>query len=124
MIDNLLAGAGTTSTINNPIMGDSMQSLVASSGDGATFFALLLPKLIGLALVVGVVIFLFMLIFGAIQWITSGGDKASLEGARSKISSAIVGLVILFSTFAILALIEKFFDISILTLDIGPLVIQ
>ena len=80
--------------------------------------------MIGLALVIGALIFLFILIIGAIQWMTSGGDKASLEGAKGKISNAFIGLVILFATFAIMLLIENFFGIKILSLDIGPLVIQ
>ena len=80
--------------------------------------------MIGLAFLVGVLVFFFIMILGAIQWITSGGDKAGLESARGKITSAIVGVVILFSLFALLKIIEDFFGINILVLDIGPLMIQ
>lgn len=79
---------------------------------------------IGLAFVVGTVIFFFMLIFGAIQWISSGGDKQALEGAKGRVTNAIIGLVILFSLFAVLSLINTFFGIKIMTLDIQSLVIQ
>jgi len=65
-----------------------------------------------------------MLITGAIQWISSGGDKQALESARNKISNALVGIVILFAVFAIINLIETFFGINIMTLDMGALVIQ
>ena len=63
----------------------------------------------------------FMLITGAIQWIASDGDKGTLETSRTKIVHAIIGLIILFSVFAIIKLIQGLFGISILTLDISSL---
>ena len=103
----------------NPILGDNLQGLT-----GEEFFQKLLPALVGLGFVVGIVIFFFVMLLGAIQWITSGGDKAGVEGARGKIMNAIIGIVILFSLLAIVKLIESFFGIDILTIDIGPLKIE
>ncbi len=126
--DNLLAvvdpgrdggGVKTVETeIGNPALGQLGQL------SGEEFFQKLLPALVTLALVVGVLTFLFMLITGAIQWISSGGDKQALESARNKVNNAVIGLVVLFVTFAVMQFIEGFFGINILTLDIGPLVIQ
>lgn len=65
-----------------------------------------------------------MLLLGAITWIGSGGDKAAIEGARGRITQALIGIVVLFSVFAIIKLIEGLFGIKILTLDIGPLIIK
>ena len=86
---------------------------------GVEFLNKLLPNMVGLAFVIGIVIFFFVFIFGAIQWITSGGDKAGLESARSKIVNALV-----FSVFVILKIIEDFFGINILTIDLGVFFIQ
>lgn len=105
--------------ITNPALGPGLQGKT-----GIGFFQAFLPQLLTLGFVIGTVIFFFILIIGAIQWITSGGDKTAMEGARGKITNAVVGLVILFCIFAILKLIENFFGISILTLDIGSLEIQ
>lgn len=55
--------------------------------------------------VLAVIIFFFMLVWGGIRWITSGGDKAQTETARSQITNAIIGLVITLSAYAILNLI-------------------
>jgi len=75
--------------------------------------------------VVGAIIFLFMLISGAITWITSGGDKNAVEAARGRVTSAIVGIVVLFVTFAAITLIENFFGgINILDLNLGDLYIK
>lgn len=118
MDNNLIAEADETTEITNPILGGLGRKT------GVSFFQDFIPSLIGLALVVGVLIFFAMLIMGAIQWISSGGDKEGLSSARGKITNAIIGIIILFSVFAIINLIEIFFNIKILTLDIGPLVIQ
>jgi len=55
------------------------------------------------------------LVIGGIKWIASGGDKAQTESARNQITAALVGLVIVFAAWAILALIKVFFGIDILT---------
>ncbi len=114
MKNNLLAA----DSINNPALGN------LNSNSGVQFVQKLIPSLIGLAFVAGVVIFFFMLLIGAIQWITSGGDKGALEGARGRLTNALIGIIVLFAVFAIIKLIEGFFKISILTLDIGPLIIK
>lgn len=106
--------------IRNPALG----SLETSGSDGLSFFQKFIPALIGLLFVGGAIFFFFMLVWGSIQWIVSGGDKAAIEGARGRITAAFVGMVLLLSTFAIVKLVETFFGVDILTIDIGPLVIQ
>jgi hypothetical protein len=86
-----------------------------------TFFANLLSSLIVLGLIVGGFIFVFMLIIGSFQWITSGGDKAANESARTKITSALIGLVILFALFAIVNLVGCFFGINFMSFQIREL---
>ncbi|MDP3994375.1 MAG: hypothetical protein Q8P91_00905 [bacterium] len=105
--------------IYNPLLGPTLQGK-----SGVEFLQIFVPNMIGLSFVIGVVIFLFIVIIGAIQWTTSGGDKASIESARGKITNALVGIVILFSLFALLKFIEDFFGINILTLDLGVLQIK
>jgi hypothetical protein len=107
--------------IYNPVLG-GLNDVGGATGVG--FFAALIPALIGLLMAVGAIVFIFMLLWGAVQWILSGGDKGAVESAKGRVTNAIVGLVLLFSTFAIVKLVETFFGINILTIDIGPLVIQ
>ena len=42
------------------------------------------------------------------EWITSGGDKGKTESARNKITAAIIGLIVLASSWAVLMLILGF----------------
>lgn len=111
-------GNGGSTGINNPAIGK------LNENNGVSFVQQLIPSLIGLAFIVGALLFFFMLLISGLQWITSGGDKASVEAARGRITQALIGIVVLFSVFAIIKLIENFFGISILALDIGPLTIK
>ncbi len=112
-------GGGGIEPITNPALRETLQRK-----SGLEFFQELVPNLVGLAFVIGTLVFFFIMIIGAIQWITSGGDKTAIEGARGKIANALVGFVILLSLFALLKVIENFFGINILTLDIGVLEIK
>lgn len=105
--------------INNPVLGPGLGSL-----NGVGFFQRLLPALISGGLIAGTVIFFIMLLIGAVQWISSGGDKAKTEEARGRITNALVGLVILLSLFAIANLISNFFGVNILQLNLRPLFID
>lgn len=87
---------------------------------GESFLSKLLPALISAMLVVGVVVFLFVFLSGAIAWITSGGDKGKLEGAKQTLSNALIGLTLLLGFYAIVSLIECFFGIGLRQIDIGP----
>lgn len=112
-----------TQEIGNPALGPALQGFAGSEG-GSAFFSALIPKAVTLVLIGGSLIFFFILVAGAIQWISSGGDKQALEGARSRITQAIVGLLILFASFALIQFMESFFGVKILTLDINVLKIQ
>jgi hypothetical protein len=70
-----------------------------------------------LILVIAGVAFFFILVIGGVKWIISGGDKAHTEGARNQITAALVGLVIVFSAWAIVALIQTFFGVNLLNLE-------
>ena len=109
---NFLSQADTT----NPALDATIRGL-----PGTEFVSRLLSALIAFGLGVGGIIFVFMLIIGSIQWITSGGDKAANEAAKAKITNALVGIVILFAMFAIVNLIGCFFGTNFLQFEIGEL---
>ncbi len=58
---------------------------------------------------------------GGIQWITSGGDKASVEAARGRVTSGIVGIAILLSVFAVVLAVEYFFGVNLTTFNLEDL---
>jgi len=69
---------------------------------------------ISLVLLVVALVFFFILITGGLKWVMSGGDQKNVEAARNQITNALIGLAIVFATFAIMKLIEVIFGISIL----------
>jgi len=113
------SGVDNATTIKNPILGDSLNSLT-----GQGFLSKVIPTAIGLIYVFGFIFFVFMFLWGAVSYILSGGDKGSVEAAKGRLTNALVGIILLLSTMAIVKIVEVFFGINILSIDIGPLVIQ
>jgi len=61
---------------------------------------------------------LVMLIWGAFEWITSGGDKEAVGKARGKIINALIGLAVLAVAFALARLGGQFVGVDITNLPI------
>lgn len=81
---------------------------------GGYTFSQIISALVLMVLVIAALIAFFFLIYGGIKWITSGGDKEQTAAAQSTLTSAIIGLAVVFSTWAILNLLGTFFGIGIL----------
>ncbi len=73
----------------------------------------------GALLVAALLVFMY-LIWGGIQWITSGGDKGKTQEARDRITAALVGLAVVASAWAIMLVVQYFFGINILDGNITP----
>jgi hypothetical protein len=69
---------------------------------------------IGAAFIIAGILVFAYLVWGGIQWITSGGDKANLEAARGRISNALVGMAIIAAAYAIVLLLQYVFGYTIL----------
>jgi len=117
MINTILAvvpgggdGDGGGSTIGNATITTGLEGRVSFDNIGT-----LLGNIIIAAMVISGLMVFFYLIMGGIQYISSGGDKAQAEAARDKITYALIGLVIVIGSFAIVKLIESFFGIDILS---------
>ena len=61
--------------------------------------------------VAGILLFVF-LVWGGIEWITSGGDKTKVENARNRITNALIGLAIVALAWAIQALLTNLFGLN------------
>lgn len=73
-----------------------------------------LNALIRLAFILALIIVLVMLIWGAIQWIFSGGEKEAVASARDRIIHALIGLAVLAVAFALVVLAGQFVGIDLL----------
>lgn len=77
-----------------------------------------ISKIIGVLTVIAFIWFTFMMIIGAIRILTSGGDKAALEGARKQITTGIIGIIVVVAAIFIVSLVGTILGIPNI-LDIG-----
>ncbi len=105
-----------TGKVINPVLPDKLTTMT-----GSTFLSNFLKTGISLVLITGAVIFFFILTSGGIRWLSSSGDKVKLESAQKQISSGLVGLAILLSSFAVIKLIEVLFGIDLLNVTLPTL---
>jgi hypothetical protein len=64
---------------------------------------------IQLVLALALILAFVFLVYGGIKWIMSGGDKAGTEAAKGTITAALIGLVVVFLSWALLNLVKGFF---------------
>ena len=74
--------------------------------EGAAGVNFLLDNIIGLFFAAGAIAFVLMFVWGAIQMILSGGDKEAIAKARTKITWAIIGVVLMSLSYFIFQLLE------------------
>lgn len=73
--------------------------------EGALIFAGFISSAIGLITIIAVIWFIFIITTGALGIISSGSDKQALEGAKKKIASGLIGLIVTISGLFILNLV-------------------
>lgn len=80
-------------------------------GGGLAFYIASLWKTV---VTVGGIAFIIYLVWGGVEYLTSGGDKARIDDATKKISSSVIGVAILVASYAITYFIQQVFKINIL----------
>lgn len=73
---------------------------------------------IRLLFAVAAVSVLIMLVWGALQWIFSGGEKEAVAAARNRILNALIGLAVLAVAVAIAVVFGRFVGIDLFNLII------
>lgn len=74
--------------------------------------------MIMLMIIIGIITAIGYFIIGAYTWMSAAGDKSRLQEAQHRLRDAIVGLLIIFSLFAVLRLLGEVFGIDLLKLPI------
>lgn len=115
---------GVIRPIYNPAINEAIGQADSPNFSGSQLHAasyviqLFVINFIRLAFLAGSLIFLFMLLWGAIEYVTAGGEKEKVGNASKRITAAIIGLVILFSVFMISRLVKITFGIDVLQVEI------
>ena len=114
----ILAPSAFAAIIDCATLSPPFNTLCTTTTDPTTALPKFVAKAISFIFVIAVVVAIFFLLWGALKWIYSGGDKAAIESARGTITAAVVGLVILFLVFLIFTVVLKFFNINIIDINL------
>lgn len=78
---------------------------LANPTDPVGTFSTFISGIIGVLTIIAIIWAVFTIIGGAISIIASGGDKQALESARKRITTGIIGLVVVIVSLLIIQLI-------------------
>lgn len=81
---------------------------ITQGGSGAGGISLFLNNLIILIYSIAAIVFLFMFIWGAFEWLTSGGEKEKVANAQKRITHALIGIVLFAVAFAVISAVGIF----------------
>lgn len=87
---------------------DALKGLISKDSTGAGGLSAFLSNLITLFYGVAAIVLIFMLIWGAWDWLTSEGDKEKIASAQRKILNALIGIILFAVAFAVIQIIGQF----------------
>lgn len=82
--------------------------------DAPRIFNQLFSTVIGVMTVIAFIWFTIQFILGAIGIMTSGGDKAALESAKKKLTTGIIGLVVVIAAIFLINLIGYILGVELI----------
>ena len=87
---------------------------LSSVTEAARAFTSIISKIIGIMTVVAGIWFFFMMIVGAYGFLSAGGDAKKIEESTKKITSALIGLIVIVLAYALVSLIGRILGFEIL----------
>lgn len=87
---------------------------VFEAAKAGSYFGTTLSGLLGGIMLIGSLMVLLYLLWGGIEWITSGGDQSKVSKARDKITQSVIGLIVLASSTAIFIILQSFLGIEVI----------
>ena len=80
----------------------------------ANAFAQIISNVIGILTIVGGIWFIFVFVTGAFQYLTAGGEPEAIKKASQRITTGIIGLVIIVTSYALISLLGNLLGFDIL----------
>lgn len=108
----LIAQAGTIG-IKAPPLGINPGSL------GSDYLTIIIRNAVTIIFTIGAILLLFMLLWGGIDYLMSAGDKEKSSNARKKITSALIGFIVLTLTYLIIRVVGGIFGFDIINQPIN-----
>lgn len=86
----------------------AIAGLLKGDPTGAGGISKFLSNLVILIYAISTVVLIFMILWGAIDWMISEGDKEKLANAQKKLINAFIGIILLAAAFAIIKVLGQF----------------
>jgi len=102
-------------TLATPAYAQGMLDFILPGTFKITKIDSVISALFGLVLIIAGLLSFFNLILGGLQWIVSGGEKEALKAAQGRLLHAVVGLIIVASSWAIMLLVQDFLGFTIIS---------
>lgn len=120
MIKKLTLLASTVASLLAPAKAFADETLVinAPAGKGYSRLDYFIENVLVVAFGIAAIVVLVMLVWGAFEWITSGGDKESVGKARSRIINALIGLAVLAVAYALATVAANFLGFNLTNITI------
>ena len=95
----------TFGTITPP---SPIATFIGSDPTGAAGISKFFTNFIALFYSIAILVLILMLVWGAFDWLTSGGDKEKIDSARKKLINAIIGIILFAVAFAVIQVLGTF----------------
>ena len=106
---NLIAATPNIGKIEAP------DSIIKASGDPSNLVAGIIRNGITLLILAAFIIALIWMIMAGLSFIFAGDDPKKVASSWSRIYWGLIGLVVVLGSFAIIRLVETFFNVSIIS---------
>ncbi len=122
-LSTFLPKFGSQSQLTNPAIGALGDDPTAA--ETGTLFIDYAIRMWRAAIYVGALIVLAYYVWAGVEWISSGSDTKGVESAKKRFTQATIGLILLVSSFALVAFVSNLlfgadFDLLRLTIPTGP----
>lgn len=91
---------------------DAIKRFLGSDQTGAWGISKFLSNVIVLIYSIASIALIFMILWAAFEWLTSGGDKEKVASARARLTYAIIGMILFAIAFAVIQVLGTFTGFS------------
>ena len=102
--------------IINPVLPGALGS--GGQEAGPPIIGSLISSIVGVFLILAFISALLYMFLGGLDWVTSAGDKTKLQSARDKITNALIGLVVVGASWAVMMIVSNFLGLDFPNLPI------
>ncbi len=103
-IKNIVKILAPLALMATPLLSWALIPVIAPAGTGLDLDKIqaVIERIANYLIVIGVIVAVIYIIFGAIRWITAGGDPKGHEAGRKTVLNGIIGLAIILAIGVIL----------------------